>query len=235
MSEKPILFSGEMVKAILAGRKTQTRRAIKPQPLTAQMISESTASLCHPGMIWRKCPYGQPGDRLWVRETFQFVHANSDGQRNTFNSHKPFSQHDYRWIEYAATPKDNEPPPKWKPSIFMPRWASRITLEITSSRVERLKDISNEDCFAEGLPADTTKGNRTWYGDLWEKINGKGSWDANPWVWVIEFKKVFNSEVSHAGAEDSRLQLERPTGIGCTDLLERPAKNLEKANKSGPK
>ena len=79
---------------------------------------------------------------------------------------------------------------KCRPSIFMPRWASRLTLEITGVRVERLKDISNEDCFAEGLPADTTKGNRTWYGDLWEEINGKGSWDANPWVWVVSFKKI---------------------------------------------
>jgi len=72
----------------------------------------------------------------------------------------------------------------------MPRWASRITLDIQSVRVERLKDISNEDCFAEGLPEDSEKGNRTWYGDLWESINGKGSWDLNPWVWVVEFKRV---------------------------------------------
>jgi hypothetical protein len=72
----------------------------------------------------------------------------------------------------------------------MPRWASRITLAIVGVRVERLTSISNEDCFAEGLPADTTKGNRTWFGDLWEEINGRGSWDRNPWVWVVEFKTV---------------------------------------------
>ena len=209
MSEKPILFSGKMVKAILAGRKTQTRRLVKPQPHPDFPINCIRCDWYSPIVIrsgeetpgpevfgfasedegW-PCPYGAPGNRLWVRETFQFVHANSDGQRQTFASHVQFTQHDYRWIEYAATPKDNEPPPKWKPSIFMPRWASRITLEITGIRVERLKDISNEDCFAEGLPAETTKGNRTWYGDLWEEINGKGSWDANPWVWCLTFRKI---------------------------------------------
>ena len=72
----------------------------------------------------------------------------------------------------------------------MPRWASRITLEITGIRVERLNEISNLDCFAEGLPSDTTKGNRTWFADLWESINGAGSWGVNPWVWVVEFRKL---------------------------------------------
>ena len=167
-----------MVKAILAGRKTQTRRIGKCQMDAATELGVEYSRHATKGDVavatyrafpdggsarWGlcECPYGVPGDRLWVRETFQFVHANSDGQRQTFAARAKFSQNDYRWIEYAATPKDNEPPPKWKPSIFMPRWASRLTLEITGIKVERLKDISNEDCFAEGLPADTTKGNRT--------------------------------------------------------------------------
>jgi hypothetical protein len=235
MSEKPILFSGEMVRAILAGHKTQTRRIVKPQPHPDFPISCINCEWYSPIIIrdgreepapevfgfasedkgW-KCPYGAPDARLWVRETFQFVHANSDGQRSTFNSALPFTQHDYQWIEYAATPRDNEPPPKWKPSIFMPRWASRITIKITGIRVERLQDISADDARAEGIsdsriyltephtildrkynlptgdipPADKIAiGN---YRGLWEAINGKSSWDANPWVWIIVFKQVFN-------------------------------------------
>jgi len=168
--ERPILFKGEMVRALLEGRKTQTRRVVKVDVAnccTHQCGGKSEAALSH-------CPYGQPGDRLWVRETFHPMKS----------SKGPAS---YR----ATWPKDDETPDEgWKPSIHMPRWASRITLEIVAVRVERLQQISNEDCFAEGLPADTTKGNRTWYADLWESINGKGSWNVNPWVWVVEFKRV---------------------------------------------
>ncbi len=212
MNEKPILFSGEMVRAIIAGRKTQTRRIGKCQMDGATELGVEYSRHATKGDVavatcrafpdggsarWGlcECPYGIPGDRLWVRETFQFVHANSDGQRNTFNSATPFTQNDYRWVEYAATPKDNEPPPKWKPSIFMPRWASRIALEIVSLRVERLKDISEDDAKEEGVkypaggPCSCYRMGYSW---LWESINGKGSWDANPWVWVVTFKQVFN-------------------------------------------
>jgi hypothetical protein len=133
---------------------------------------------------------------LWVRETF----AVREVKGWTVASSKPddedaelLARATHRFKAYRADEWEGDKAPegmKWRPSIHMPRWASRITLEVVKVRVERLKQISNEDCFAEGLPADTTKGNRTWYADLWESINGKGSWDLDPWVWVVEFKRV---------------------------------------------
>ena len=152
--------------------------------------------------------YGVPGDRLWVRETFQFIKQMSDGQRHTFKTYEQFTPDTYRWIEYAATPRDAEPPPIWKPSIFMPRWASRITLEIVSVRAERLQDIQLGDCIAEGIELpeavkeacrlnagsgemDTIDYDPTEdYKHLWESINGKNSWSLNPWCWCLEFKKI---------------------------------------------
>jgi hypothetical protein len=139
------------------------------------------------------CPYGQPGDRLWVRETHSFV-PDSDEPAGC-------SQ-----VLYAAS--GDGPYAKWRPSIHMPRWASRILLEITGVRVERLQDISEDDCWAEGIDACdgllddmaiyemARRMNRQFeeaaptYAALWESINGAGSWGANPWVWVIEFKRV---------------------------------------------
>lgn len=186
--EKPILFSGEMVRAILEGRKTQTRRVV-----INRMI----------GSEWKPYSYGQPGDRLWVRETFQFVQANSDGQRNTFRSATRFTQHDYRWIEYAATPKDKEPPPTWRPSIFMSRWACRLVLEIVRVCVERVQDITSADAKAEGVTLNPDYVTQKVYGDpdggwryeyrkLWDSLNAKRGfgWIKNPWVWVIEFKPL---------------------------------------------
>jgi hypothetical protein len=183
--EKPILFSGPMVKAILEGRKTQTRRVIKPQPdyfeVMGQPISWDKGAL--------NPPYGKIGDRLWVRETFAnlpYLHPlphhkisyRADGEIQMFGSEK------------------------WKPSIFMPRWASRITLEVTGVRVERLQDISEEDAIAEGAPVEDFYGEwlvpdpmpqkpSQWYRDLWDKINAKKCpWSSNPWVWVISFKRL---------------------------------------------
>jgi hypothetical protein len=154
MKERPILFSAPMVRAILDGRKTQTRRVIKEKLMRGE------------GAHVNNCQYGKPGDRLWVRETFCY--------------------HDYlaRYL-YKA---DGVTGVKWKPSIFMPRIASRIMLEITGIRVERLQDISEEDAIAEGWPKSSD-----WYRSLWESINGQGSWVLNPWVWVIEFM-VLNNE-----------------------------------------
>ena len=143
-----------MVRAILDGRKTQTRRVVKPKPDDSGLWNND------------KCPYGKPGDRLWVRETF-FV----DGPR----------------IQYRA---DHHGAPKetiWKPSIFMPRSASRILLEITDIRVERLHDISADDEKKEGIYSPI---HELLFWALWQKINGPESWDANPWVWVITFKKI---------------------------------------------
>lgn len=206
-----------MVRAILDNRKTQTRRVVK-LPVIDRNGTGCEIAGCEINSCLKQgmeiCPYGKPGEHLWVRETFQFVHANSDGQRNTFSSARPFTQNDYRWIEYAATPKDKEPPPKWKPSIFMRRWASRITLEIVNVRVERLQIIEGypEDALAEGINKishgrsgdyyhafRTDYSSENWtcpsraYQELWDTINHKKHpWKSNPWVWVVTFKQVFN-------------------------------------------
>ncbi len=190
MKERPILFSAPMVRAILAGTKTQTRRVVKDRHI-GQI---DTSKLPGPAGWSRPMPYGQPGDRLWVRETWA-----------CFDSHvRPKSR-----IAYRSDTPDGEMvrvDAPWKPSIHMPRWASRITLEVTGVRVERLQDISEADALAEGVEQvlkgrfriygretdgrDTDRSARTSYCSLWESINGPGSWDANPWVWVIEFKRV---------------------------------------------
>lgn len=216
MKERPILFSAPMVRAILAGTKTQTRRAAKPQLSEVQWIEERESGffLCADGQptcctgVWETheyalqapihCPYGQSGDRLWVRETWA-------GQK-----HRPLSQ---GALFYRATDGEHccgkqlplswvEREPRWRPSIHMPRWASRITLEVTGVRVERLQDISEADCIAEGAPGG--HGAIPGYGyaatpsehyrDIWTSINGAESWDANPWVWVIEFQRIAGAQ-----------------------------------------
>jgi hypothetical protein len=192
MKERPILFSGEMVRAILDDRKTMTRRVVKPQP------EQDTDCPYHIGTgIERKariCPYGKPGDRLWVRETF--CDRNNNGEQI-----KPLYRSDGQEYEDGDGWHFE---PKWKPSIFMPRMYSRITLEITNVRVERLQDISEEDSECEGI--SSSFGNWKNYTDqsvvcqtskasfrtLWESINGPVSWGINPWVWVVEFKRVLN-------------------------------------------
>lgn len=197
IKERPILFSGEMVRAILDGRKTQTRRVVKPQPSQSEYEPESlyisgrtTERQEHNGKVIAKgspyyattsviefakrCPYGQPGDRLWVRETFASM----------FKDEGP--------VCYRATESGMHSGP-WKPSIFMPRWASRITLEIVSVRVERLQDISDADAQEEGCYPDDVNpscGAIYRFCRLWRDINGEDSWDANPWVWVVEFRRA---------------------------------------------
>ena len=202
MKERPILFSAPMVRAILDGRKTQTRR-----------IAKVTDKDCKPGMITplagfvprtianhiSYCPYGKTGDRLWVRETFK--------QYNGIISYKA----DGNWIS-DFNDIDNFNPHeniKWKRSIHMPRSASRILLEITGVRVERLQDISECDAKAEGsyvcdyfgrrlLDQSSNQGCYKWgYRSIWESLNGSGSWDLNPWVWVVEFKTL---EIARAAA-----------------------------------
>ena len=198
MKERPILFSAPMVRAILNGTKTQTRRAVKDRHIDA------APPACFFQWLRERCPYGQPGDRMWVRETWQVVDG-SERARRIVTDPSPSRG----WIEYAATVHPgHEPPPRWRPSIHMPRWASRILLEITAVRVERLQDISGEDAVAEGIARDGdgyerfhvdpdaplgqsfTRNPVLAYRGLWEKINGVGTWDANPLVWVIEFKRV---------------------------------------------
>jgi hypothetical protein len=173
MKDYPILFSAPMVRAILEGRKAQTRRVIKPQPTESNV---DTVSISY-------CPYGEPGGRLWVRETW----AGDD------------------WTGYAYKATDPDALPfgeevsfeKWKPSIHMPRGASRITLEIMNVRVEKLQSIDNHESWREGIPEfgnwiENDGEAKDEFARLWNKINearGYG-WNTNPWVWVIEFRKL---------------------------------------------
>jgi hypothetical protein len=246
VKERPILFSGAMVWALLreVNPKTQTRRVIKPpswwegHKITGtvphgrysryQDILSSRA-----GVRQLFCPYGSPGDRLWVKETFTLgdtfsvegadsawvdVHYRADGQRQRCPVAQPLAAECRQWCERMEVIGNGS---NWKPSIFMRREFSRLTLEITAVRVERLQDISTHDAEAEGVqyPVATAEGHpgkviplipisdrtkmkfwpkemthdslmRATYAALWESINGPGSWAKNPWVWVIEFKRL---------------------------------------------
>jgi hypothetical protein len=188
MKSRPILFSAPMVRALLDGSKTQTRRVAK-LTYAAHIKEIGGHRRWHPTDpdVVAASPYGQVGDQLWVRETF-----------NRTNPHGKDGHYFYR-----ADEAHEFPGAIWKPSIFMPRAASRITLEITGVRVERLQDISADDCYLEGADVWAHENSEKLLGDggkyrsivqaykaLWESINGAGSWDLNPWVWVIEFKKV---------------------------------------------
>jgi hypothetical protein len=179
-----------MVRAILEGRKTQTRRAVKGvvDPDEIEVLGDSGEAFMHSnactsfcdyacGGAVLKCPYGIPGDRLWVKETF-WKHTQTGIVRYADGAN------DASWKETG-----------WKKvsSIHMPRRYSRITLEITGVRVERLQEISEADAAAEGCEPALPVSDKRWvcgYSRLWESINGKGSWSLNPWVWVIEFKRV---------------------------------------------
>lgn len=188
MSERPILFSGEMVRALLAGRKTQTRRVAKPRKHTSLLGgSWSDSYVLDPGnaqWLMRDCPYGAPGDRLWVREAWRLSVAGG------FVYYRADREHEECTAELAK----RDPSLAWRPSIHMPRWASRLTLEVVSIRVERLQDISEADAIAEGvavpMTCDVEHTARNAFRSLWERINGPGSWDANPWVWVVEFRRA---------------------------------------------
>jgi hypothetical protein len=211
MKERPILFSAPMVRALLDASKTQTRRVCKP--MNAWVVKDCLEVRNVDGVLHHflkgaqqpierlRSPYGQPGDRLWVKETWSEV--------GTMDPGLIVYRADYR----ACVPAQyqNLPPAaeiKWKPSLFMRRTASRILLEVVSVRVERLQDISEADAVAEGvvkfsdnlingipgwkgypeaIPRPTAKDA---YVDLWELINGINSWDVNPWVWVVEFWRV---------------------------------------------
>lgn len=216
--ERPILFSAPMVRAILEGRKTVTRREVKKQAaLDCLAAGLEPAFLALPGNS-DLCPYGKPGDRLWVRETFALL-GNEDGccvdwQDNLIKGDERSAARIYR---ASCPPGDyglNQIPAKadwkpdteameydgaWRPSIHMPRWASRILLDITDVRVERLQDISRADIQAEGLQCppelasdDVSPNYRDWYPAAWRELweSTGGNWDANPWVWVVNFRKV---------------------------------------------
>lgn len=182
LKERPILFSGPMVRAIRECRKWQTRRIVKPEPdwiRPAVGVDGIAHGYCGSGPTdGISCPYGKPGDCLWVREAWAPLVV---GNERDFI---------YR-ADYHAGLEKRDGDQKWKPSIHMPRIACRLMLEITGVRVERLQDISEADAVAEGaqcagFPAALT--NYGAFGQLWKKINGPDSWAANPWVWVVEFK-----------------------------------------------
>lgn len=244
MKEKPILFSAPMVQAILDGRKAQTRRVIKPQPLNSDgeiydgkiygpELYEYAGYDKHGELVpmpeifgiydengeWGiKCPYGQIGDQLWVRE---------NGWERPYRTTKMMRDGADTWKKYyydadGLNKNDVDDFKEWgfkrRPSIHMPRWASRIQLVITAVRIQRLNDISAEDAFAEGIKVPTSQQGGLLirlsgkfptcnylkdaknssandiaiaeYASLWESINGELSWATNPWVWVVEFKRI---------------------------------------------
>ena len=224
MKERPILFSGPMVRAILSGQKTVTRRAMKHQPCRQPvMVPNGSANFwSNPlyiegammGSQNHGCPYGQPGDRLWVRETW--LEDPEDDGTWAYTQYmgckgSPLSDIPKRFQkpDHCIFRADwNGPEMLWRPSIHMPRWASRILLEVTDVRVERLQDISEDQCIAEGIEGCVPGCQSPYDGDgapecdcmnlsyeesfqaLWSSINGAKSWSANPWVWVVEFKRI---------------------------------------------
>lgn len=178
MSEHPILFSGPMVRAILAGQKTMTRRVVN-----GEALKWLTPDTFPPAFVadWNGlCPYGVPGDLLWVREAFM----PRPGFERVSRPH------------YRADDDRPEWRGLWKPSIHMPRWASRITLRVTDVRVERVQEITEGDAVREGVqaipeaPASLT--DRTAFASLWDSLNAKRGhgWDVNPWVWVVSFERA---------------------------------------------
>lgn len=197
IKDRPILMNGEMVCATIDGRKTKTRRMVK---LPNQWSFPPAAFDHKRTVIGRfgsscddclRCPYGAPGDRLWVREAWQvWEHEGISIAELTkrWNESQLAGDVIYR----ADDPEDAE---EWRPSIHMPRWASRLTLEVLSVRVERVQDISEEDAKAEGCvsddgaPVDGTAASER-FALLWDSINGPGAWQRNDWVWVLEFRKV---------------------------------------------
>lgn len=250
MKERGMIFNGEMTRAILDGRKTQTRRIMKVQPsedftpMNMALETDYKARWYTPGVVGKdgylqpaskkvfgvsnenegySCPFGAVGDRIWVRETFQGPLFDYDLMDSYCKDPTPFEK-----PEFCVYKADGVPTPEfydaddelhccWRPSIHMPRWASRILLEITDVRVERLNAISPEDAESEGLERTNFTGfgdepglpsypepdvyfdplKKQWkeyppeaFAGLWESVYGEGSWQANPWVWVIEFKRV---------------------------------------------
>lgn len=220
MIERGMIFNAEMVRAILDGRKTQTRRPIKWRQTRATEIaeredgskwpwSEDAENVCD---YWHPCPFGAVGDRIWVRETWQVIHdyidENGIVDERRFARSIPRQRGNYWhpvYEEHFGNESREDRGFPWRPSIHMPRWASRITLEITDVRVERLNSISEEDARAEGIidggcvncgesepcgcahpQPDATDA----FAYLWQSIYGQENWNANPFVWVIQFERV---------------------------------------------
>jgi len=216
MSEKPILFSGEMVRAILDGRKSETRRVIRHRENRWEIMEDDDGSLwpywpCYvyaePEPIRMECPYGEAGDTLWVRETWAVAYEYEPGSLNVLRASNDEYAENCKRVLYRAT--DTIPDDvalKWRPSIHMPRWASRINLLVKEIRVERLQEITEEGAKAEGVwdmrnetgdagwgagePAPSQYSYRNGFRDLWNRINAKRGfpWESNPWVWTVKFE-----------------------------------------------
>ncbi|EPF4547015.1 TPA: hypothetical protein ACNV1K_004388 [Klebsiella aerogenes] len=213
MIERGMIFNGEMVRAILDGRKTQTRRPIKWKQTRFTEIGERedgskwpwSEDAEHACDFWHPCPFGAVGDRIWVRETFRVNSRATDVATLVYKASVRNSWTEQTHRVPVAVCNKAATPEKWTPSLHMPRWASRLLLEITDVRVERLNAISEEDARAEGIidggclncgdpepcgcanpEPDATDA----FAYLWQSIYGQENWNANPWVWVIEFKRV---------------------------------------------
>ncbi len=244
MKERPILMSGPLVVRTLddVDPKWQTRRVIKPQPPSVEAVREKSGSDYHwfrdrdpefrvAGPVWAvrelmgqqdnhgnvkiRCPYGVPGDRLWVREAWRLAEMDGTDDGEVCDGKIAYRadgalmgmQLDYSWaLDHVDV---SHPEPKWRPSIHMPRWASRLTLEVTDVRVERVQDITPKDALAEGINIDNLDcvddlcfGGRgcpncesqapEMFEELWDSINAKRGfgWDVNPWVWCISFRRI---------------------------------------------
>ncbi|EOK4034475.1 hypothetical protein ACJQ6E_001573 [Escherichia coli] len=232
MKERGMIFNAEMVRAILDGRKTQTRRIMAIQPehseLGLRRVIDSKNGRDNGKYFWSQsdarglkmrskvfgCPYGEVGDRIWVRETYQGPLFDYEHMESYLEDSSKFEK-----PEFCVYRADGKPAPEfydaddnlhcgWRPSIHMPRWASRILLEITNVRVERLNSISEQDALREGIDRERLEESQDNYDCiadhnmtgrptatgafkyLWESIYGEENWQANPWVWVIEFKRV---------------------------------------------
>ena len=212
MKERPILMSAPMVRAILAERKTQTRRVATGFP-------EGVDAIIKRWPQQEGCPYGQPGDRLWVREAWRIGAWNEDGDfaldfcdgpqsawvSVPIDDGERLTEQSFAELVRKGVPKTagggyrwpvGQSPLRWRPSIHMPRWASRLTLEITDIRVERLQEISEADAKAEGVDLANASAwvvdPREAYAQLWDTLNTKRGhpWESNPWVWVVSFRRV---------------------------------------------
>jgi hypothetical protein len=236
MKERGIMFSSAMVRALLDGRKTQTRRLVTPQPSdyvegplhwprkhAAPYLDQYNkgpfwcwwSSDDRQGPDWIKCPYGVAGDRLWVRETWAALVDEDTLRQGPAVPANARNGCAGDLISYRATDMDDNEWPgfRWRPSIHMPRWASRITLEIADVRVERLQDISEQDALAEGCEPRPPRAFATEraltndglsacevYERLWDSLNAKRApWSSNPWVWVLSFLRVESADFREAG------------------------------------
>lgn len=215
MTERPILFSAPMVRALLDGTKSQTRRIVKGAPADWAPIGPEVYSPTvidrfgdeqpgpdvfgagnADGSDWLRCPFGAPGGRLWVRETWA-----RDDEDGTLMYRADLGRNACAdaWEQGRV---EGVPRYRWRPSIHMPRAASRIALQVTGVRVEQLHQISRGDAMAEGCPFANMQDGESpvrWYERLWRAINGADSWDANPWVWVVEFRNAAGNRLARQG------------------------------------